>query len=318
MSMKSAAGWGMSRSWVLLALTVLAIAMASCRYQDRANEPARGQSTFASPAEAGRALADAARNDNREQMAAIFGPKSGDLLYTGNAAEDKAALAGFASAYDAMNRWRSLENGNQILLVGANNAVFPIPLHKDAGGKWYFDTVTGEKELSNRTIGRNELAAIDVCAALADAEKEYFAQAHDGVQQYAGKFISDPGKQNGLYWPQEPGKPKSPLGPLVAFATEQGARVQPSLHKPFHGYYFGIMMTQGPWANGGLRDYARSGIMNRGFAFVAYPAQYGVTGVMTFIIDQDRIVYQKDLGSATKDVAPFMSQFNPEPGWTEI
>jgi hypothetical protein len=316
--MRVVTGWVSGRGWMVVALAMLMIVLASCRHTSPGNEPARGQSTFASPAEAGNALADAARNDNREQMSEIFGPESGDLLYTGNAAEDKASLAEFASAYGTMNRWRRLENGSQILLVGANNAGFPIPLRKDASGKWYFDTVAGKAELLNRTIGRNELAAIDVCAALADAENEYFAQAHDGVQQYASKFISDPGKQDGLYWPEAPGKPKSPVGPLVAFATDQGARLQSSLHKPFYGYYFGILRTQGPWAHGGVRDYVRSGIMDRGFAFVAYPAQYGVTGVMTFIIDQDRVIYQKDLGKATKDTAPYLTQFSPEPGWTEV
>jgi hypothetical protein len=306
------------RRWMVFALAAMVIATASCRHNASDNRPARGQSTFASPGEAGKALADAARSDNREPMSALFGPESGDLLYTGNAAEDKASLAGFASAYDTMNRWRNLGNSSQILLVGANNAVFPIPLRKMGSGKWYFDTVAGKAELLNRTIGRDELAAIDVCAALADAQRDYFAQGHDGVPQYAGKFISDPGKQDGLYWPEEPGKPKSPLGPLVAFATEPGARLQPSLHKPFHGYYFQMLKMQGPWANGGLRDYTRSDIMDRGFAFVAYPAQYGVTGVMTFMIDQDRKVYQKDLGAATKDTAPYLSQFNPDPGWTEV
>lgn len=306
------------RRWMVLGLAAMVIVTVSCRHNAADNGLARGQSTFASPAEAGRALADAARTDNREQLSALFGPQSGDLLYTGNAAEDKAALAGFASAYDTMNRWRSLGNRSQILLVGANNAAFPIPLRQTSSGKWYFDAAAGKAELLNRTIGRDELAAIDVCAALADAQKEYFAQAHDGVQQYAGKFISDAGKQNGLYWPEEPGKPKSPVGPLVAFATEQGARLQPGLHKPFYGYYFQMLKMQGPWANGGLRDYMRSGVMDRGFAFVAYPAQYGVTGVMTFLIDQDRKVYQKDLGAATQDTAPYLSQFNPDPTWTEV
>jgi hypothetical protein len=307
--------------WMTVALAALMIALPGCRRHAAAGSgPAHGQRTFDSPDDAGKTLADAARADNEQQMLAIFGPDSRDIIYTGNATQDKIALAQFASAFARMNRWRQLENGSQILLVGVANAAFPIPLKKDTSGQWFFDVAAGKNELFNREIGRNELAAIDICAALADAEVEYFAQTHDAdkEKQYARRFISDPGKENGLYWPEQPGKPKSPIGPLLAYATAEGAKLQPNLHKPFHGYYFGILMTQGPFAHGGLRDYARSGIMNRGFGFVAYPAEYGVTGVMTFIVSQDHVVYQKDIGVTTKDAAPFMGQFNPDSSWTEV
>ncbi|MFZ0795466.1 MAG: DUF2950 family protein [Candidatus Korobacteraceae bacterium] len=297
----------------------LTIALPACRHHaTAAGEPARGQKTFSTPEEAGLAVALAAKNDNQQQMLDIFGPDSKGVFSSGNAEEDKRSFAGFSSAYDRVNRWRKLENGTQILLVDVSNTAFPIPLRKAPSGQWFFDTAEGKNELRNRTVGANELATIDVLGALAYAQNEYFSRDHDGVKQYARKFISDPGKEDGLYWPDAPGKPKSSLGPLVAFATAEGAKLQPSQHKPFHGYYFGLLTTQGYFANGGLKDWVRGGIQNRGFGFVAYPAEYGVTGVMTFVIDQDRMVFQKDLGDATKDQAPFMNQFNPDSNWSEV
>jgi len=306
------------RLWMILALGALTIALPACHHATVAGEPARGQKTFSTPEEAGLAVALAAKNDNQPQMLAIFGPDSKDVFSSGNADEDKRSFAGFASAYDRVNRWRKLENGTEILLVDVSNTAFPVPLRKAPSGQWFFDSAAGKSELRNRTIGGNELATIDVLGALVFAQNEYFSRERDGVKQYARKFISDPGKEDGLYWPDAPGKPKSPLGPLVAFATNEGAKLQPSQHKPFHGYYFGLLTTQGFFANGGLRDYVRGGVQTRGFAFVAYPAEYGVTGVMTFIVDQDRMVFQKDLGDATKTQAPFMNQFNPDSNWAEV
>jgi len=307
------------RFWAGFALALLTMVLPACqRKGPAAAGAARGQSTFASPEDAAKALVDAAKNNSQDQLLAIFGPESKDVIFSGNAAEDKASFAQFASAYGRMNRWRKLENGSQILLVGVSNTAFPIPIRKEPSGKWFFDTPTGKSELFNRDIGRNELANIDVCGVLRIAQMEYFEQEHDGQKQYARKFISEAGKQDGLYWPEQPGKAKSPIGPLLAYATPEGGKLQPSLHKPFYGYYYGILMTQGPFANGGLRDYARSGIMNRGFGFVAYPAKYGVTGVMTFIIDQDGVVFQKDMGATTDDEAPFMRQFNPDGSWSEV
>jgi len=308
------------RSCMALALVALTIALPACsnKHATSANEPARGQKTFSTPEEAGLALALAAKNDNQQQMTALFGPDSKDVISSGNAEEDKRSFAGFASAYDRMNRLRRLENGTEILLVDVSNTAFPIPLRKASSGQWYFDTTLGKAELLNRTIGGNELAAVDILGALTYAQTEYFAQEHEGTKQYARKFISDPGTENGLYWPDAPGKPKSPVGPLVAFATPEGAKLQPSQHKPFHGYYFVLLTTQGFFANGGLKDWVRGGVQTRGFGFIAYPAEYGVTGVMTFIIDQDRSVFQKDLGEATKTQAPFMNQFNPDSNWSEV
>ncbi len=306
------------RSWgAVAALLVIAISLVGCHRKSSGAEAAPGQKTFGSPEEAGRTLAQAANSDDQSGLAALFGPESRTVLYSGDAGEDKAALAAFAADYDRMNRWRKLDDTRQVLLVGPANVAFPVPVRQDSSGRWYFDTAAGRDELLARRIGRNELAIIDVCAALAEAQQEYFAGAHSGVSEYARKFISDTGKQDGLYWASPPGKAKSPLGPAVAFATEEGKK-DPQLHKPFHGYYFGMLTTQGNNAKGGLRDYARGGISNRGFGFVAYPAEYGKSGLMTFIIDREGVVYQKDLGPTTVDQASLMNQFNPDTSWSEV
>ena len=311
-------GLVLTRGYLALGLLTLVTMLPGCHRKLTGGEAATGQKTFASPEEAANALVNAAKTDNQAEMLAIFGPGSKDVIYSGNAEDDKAAFAGFVSAYNAMNRWRKLDNGNRLLLVGAANDPFPIPLRPDRSSKWYFDTAAGKSEMVVRRVGRNELATIDVMAALADAQTEYYGQAHDGVKQYAQKFISDPGKQNGLYWPSVAGKPKSPIGPLVAFATPQGAMVQSDLHRPFHGYYFAMLGSQGANVPGGLKDYIRGGIMNRGFAFVAYPAEYGKTGTMTFLVDHDRVIHQKDLGPTTRDDASIMVKYNPDYGWVEV
>jgi hypothetical protein len=311
----------LARCWVAVALVGLTGFTAGCHKKSAQTEPVAGQKTFASTEEAGKALAEAAQGNNRSELLAIFGSNSETLISSGDAAQDKSSLSGFASDYNAMHRWRKLDNGSQLLVVGVTNTAFAIPVRKSGDNRWFFDMAAGKSELQVRRIGRNELAAIDILAALADAQVEYYSQTHDGVKQYARKFISDPGKLNGLYWPTEPGKPKSPIGPQIAYATREGSKLQAGLHQPFHGYYFGILDTQGASAAGGLRDYhdhVHSGIMTRGFAFVAYPAEYGKSGVMTFIINRDRVVYQKDFGPTTEDKASFMTQFNPEGTWREV
>ena len=208
----------------------------------------------------------------------------------------------------------------QILLVGTDNFSFPIPLRKNDGGQWFFDTAAGKDEILSRRIGRNELAIIDVCNAAADAQAEYFSQLHDGetTKQYALKFISDPGKQNGLYWEATAGQTPSPLGPLAAFAASEGYSTKPDGHKAFHGYYFRILKGQTNNAPGGAKDYVVDGKMVGGFAFAAYPAEYGNSGVMTFIINQDGVLLQKDLGTTTTETVTAMNAFDPDPSWTIV
>ncbi len=309
-----------SRCWLFMLLLALVVALTSCNEQEKPAETQTqaGPKTFATPDDAGKALVDAAKSDGRDAMLAIFGPGSADIIYSGDATADKDAFAGFVSDYDAMHRWRKLDNSSELLLTGTDNKTFPIPLKKNASGQWYFDTAAGKDEILSRRIGRNEMAAIDVCAAIAEAQKEYFSKPHDGAKQYAQKFISDEGKQNGLYWASPEGQPKSPLGPLVAFATGEGYKLQPNLFAPFYGYYFHLLDKQGADAKGGAKSYVVNGKMTGGFAVLAYPAHYGDSGIMTFIINQNDVVYQKDLGKTTSDVASAMTDFNPDKSWKPV
>ena len=316
----SAREFKVARWSVVLALLAWLLLVASCSKQEKSPETQgqAAQKTFASPDDAAKALVEAAKTDNRDAMLAIFGPESKELIYSGDAAADKAAFAGFVSDYDAMQRWRKLDNGSELLLTGADNKTFSIPLVKNAAGQWSFDTAAGKQEILARRIGGNEMAAIDVCAAIATAQLEYFAQRHDGVQQFAQKFISDEGKKNGLYWASPEGQPRSPLGPLVAFATAEGFKIKPGSHEPFHGYYFRMLDQQGPDAKGGSKNYIVNGKMTGGFGVVAYPAQYGDSGIMTFIINQNGVAYQKDLGKTTDEVAAAMTQFDPDKTWKPV
>jgi len=311
-----------NRISVTAAVLLLLFAVASCNQEEKSAEHATqtqaAPKTFASPDDAGKALADAAKTDNREALLSIFGPESKDLIYSGDASKDKTEFAGFVSDYDAMHRWRKLQNGSDLLITGTDNKVFPIPLTKNSAGQWYFDTHAGTEEILARRIGRDENAAIDICATIADAQHEYFSQHHDGVGQYAQQFISDEGKQNGLYWPTVGDQPKSPLGPLVAYATQQGYKVQPNQHQPFYGYYFVMLDKQGADAKGGAKNYIVNGKMTGGFAVVAYPAQYHESGIMTFLVNQSGVVFENDLGKSTNEIAAGMTEFNPDKGWKPV
>jgi hypothetical protein len=289
------------------------ISLASCGKSDK---PA--YKVFASPDDAGQGLLDAAKSGDQNAILAIFGPGSKELISSGDATEDKATVDKFVAAYGVMHRWRKMPDDGQILIIGADNFPFPIPLKKNAAGEWFFDTAAGKDEILSRRIGRNELAVIDICGALFDAEAEYYSQrlADGKTKQFALKFISDAGQKNGLYWDSPEGQPKSPLGPLVAFATNEGYKAKADAHTPFHGYYFHMLTGQGSQAPGGAKDYVVDGKMVKGFAFVAYPAEYGNSGIMTFIASQDGILLQKDLGKTTADIAAAMTKFDPDPSWT--
>jgi hypothetical protein len=275
---------------------------------------------FASPNDAGTALLEAAKSGDQNALLPIFGADSKEIIFSGDVVQDKTEIDKFVGAYGVMHRWRKMADGTQVLLIGADNFAFPIPLKKSATGQWFFDTAAGKDEILARRIGRNELAVIDVCEAVADAQVEYFSQPHDGraTKQFALKFISDPGKQNGLYWESPEGQPRSPLGPLVAFATNEGYSAKPNAPAPLHGYHFHMLTRQGSHAPGGARNYVVNGKMVGGFAFVAYPAEYGNSGVMTFIINQDGVLLQKDLGKTTTETATAMSEFDPDTGWSPV
>jgi hypothetical protein len=295
-----------------LLLLALAISFTSCGKPDKPSIK-----VFASPDEAGVALQAAAKAGDQAAALTIFGPDSKDLIFSGDPVEDKNAAESFAARYEAMHRWRKLPDGSQLLLVGADNFAFPIPLKKNPAGQWFLDTAAGKEEILNRRVGRNELAIIDVCEAVSRAQNEYYSQLHDRAKwkQYAQKFISDPGKQNGLYWQSSPGQPESPLGPLVAFATAEGYSAKPEAHSPFHGYYFHMLNGQTDKARGGAKNYKVDGKMVGGFAFLAYPAEYGNSGIITFMINQDGVLLQKDLGKATTETATAMTEFDPDTSW---
>jgi hypothetical protein len=300
---------------VRLLVLALVFPLAACKKSENPEKPSI--SAFVSPDDAGNALLAAAKSGDKDTLMTIFGPDSKELIFSGDPVQDKNTANLFAAGYGVMHRWRNMPDGSQILLVGADNFPFPIPLKKNGEGKWFFDTAAGKEEVLNRRIGRNELAIIEVCGAVADAEAEYFAKPHDGekAKQFAAKFLSDPGKENGLYWKSPDGQPASRLGPLAASAASEGYSVKTEGHTAFHGYYFRLLKGQTDKAPGGAKDYVVNGKMTGGFALVAYPAEYGNSGVMTFTINQDGVLLQKDLGRTTTETATAMSEFDPDPGW---
>jgi hypothetical protein len=273
---------------------------------------------FATPEEAIRSLVEAAKLGNLEMMLAIFGPDGRELAAVSDPATARMNLKVFTVAAAEQMRLDDAGPNRKTLVIGNENWPFPVPLVQAADG-WRFDTAAGKEEILARRVGRNELAVIETCRAYVTAQKRYALQGHDGKPAglYAMTFASDPGKENGLYWPAARGQKLSPLGELVAQAAEgrqvntTGSR-QPS---PFQGYYFKILTAQGPSAPGGARNYLVEGVMSGGFALVAWPAQYAVTGVMTFVVNQDGVVLEKDLGNDTSTVAEKMTAYSPDKTW---
>ena len=303
---------------IRLLLLAFIIPLAACKKSETPEKPSI--SVFATPEDAASALLAAAKSSDQNALIAIFGPDSKELINSGDAVQDKNTANAFVAGYAEMHRWRKMPDDAQMLLVGADNFPFPIPLKKNADGKWFFDTAAGKEEVLNRRIGRNELTIIAACNAAVDAQGGYYSHPHDGqpAKLFAAKFISDPGKQNGLYWQATDGQPQSPLGPLAAFATAEGYTAKPEGHTTFHGYYFRMLKGQTDKAPGGAKDYVVNGKMTGGFAFVAYPAEYGNSGVMTFMINQDGVLLQKDLGKTSTETATAMNEFNPDDSWTIV
>ena len=277
-----------------------------------------GQKTFGTPQDAGKALFDAVQSNGTADDIVVLGASAASLVSSGDEVQDKNNRETFLKRYQQMNRWAAESNGNETLYIGAENWPFPIPLKKDSAGQWYFDTKEGAQEILFRRIGRNEMNAIEVMEGLANAQQDYFQQLHDGstVHQYAQRILSEEGKQNGLYWKVEPGQPESPIGPLVAHATAQGYGAAGGKPEPFHGYFYHTLKAQGPHARGGAKSYLVDGNMTGGFAFVAYPAEYRNSGVMTFLVDKDGVVFQKDLGPNTVEIGKSMTSCNPDKTWT--
>lgn len=275
------------------------------------------QQTFGSPDEAVKALMAAVKAHDDKSMLAVLGSGAKKAIYSGDAVADRAGRERFAAAYDEGNKLDLQGDAKAILSVGKDAWSFPIPVVK-AGDGWRFDAKQGAEEILNRRIGRNELSTIQVLGAYVDAQREYYLAnpVKDKLLQYAQKVVSSKGKRDGLYYPTREGEAPSPLGQLFASATAAGykgdAQGKPI---PYYGYYYRILKAQGPDAKGGAYDYMARGKMIGGFAMVAYPATYGSSGIMTFIVNHDGTVYEKDLGPATAAAAQKMTKFNPDKSW---
>ena len=283
--------------------------------------PASGaitQRRFASLDEAAQALVNAARAGDRKAMLAILGEDGKGLISSGDEVADRNAGARFVAEYDAKHQFEG-GGGKVVLVVGRDDFPFPIPLVPD-GPSWRFDTAAGREEIINRRIGQNELYAIQTCLAYVDAQREYYAldPDRDAALHYAQKITSSPGKRDGLYWPTKAGEASSPLGPLVARARAEGYSRRADGPVAYWGYYYRILTAQGKDAPGGAYGYLAHGRLMGGFALVAFPATYGVSGVMTFIVNQDGLVYQKNLGSNTTAIARAMREFNPDSTWKKV
>ena len=299
------------KAHIWLSLIVIAgMSFTGCSRKAQVTSDISEQTTFATPAEAGEALQTASRAHDDGVLSKILGEGSAAILSSGDPAEDKASIDAFTKKYDRMNRWVTLTDGSEILYVGVDNYPFPIPLAKNASGKWYFDTAAGEDELLARRIGRNELLAIDATVAIAKAQELYLKSSHNGYPagRYAQQILSTPGTKDGLYWDASKGEAPSPLKQLSGFAPNASS-TNPQV---FHGYTFRMLTSQETRS----KDDLRAGRVTEDFAIIASPVEYADSGIMTFISNREGVVYQKDLGKKTAEVAASIKEYNPADGWT--
>jgi hypothetical protein len=310
-------------SWQLGVTITLALLLVICAGYIPAQAAAKGvqHKTYVSPEEAVKSLVDAVKSDDAKALRAILGPESEKVISSGDDVADQEGRKKFVKAYEEKNKIEMVSDTKAMLSIGEKDWPLPIPIVKK-GQKWSFDTKAAKVEISNRRIGRNELSTIQVCLAYVDAQMEYALKDNDGdgLFEYAQKFWSDPGKKNGLYWETKEGEDSSPFGLLVAEAAKAGygklkSSNQPS---PYHGYYLKILKSQGKNAPGGAYDYVVKDNMIGGFALVAYPAQYGNSGVMTFIVNQAGAVYQKNLKKHTAKIAQAIKLFDPDKTWKKV
>ena len=279
---------------------------------------ALAQEQFTTPEDAVGALVDAAKSQDQKNLLTVLGPDGKAVVNSGDPVADANARESFVSAYDIKHELELEGDGSQTLIIGNDDFPFPIPL-VNKGGKWQFDAKAGLDEILRRRIGRNELATIQVALAYVQAQNEYAAldPAGLGSHVYAQRIVSRPGKKDGLYWPTAESEAPSPLGDLAAKASAEGYKAGQT-PIPYHGYYYRILTRQGPNASGGAYDYLAKGKMIGGFALVAYPAQYGNSGIMTFMVNQDGTVFQKDLGLQTDKLARKIESFDPDQTWTRV
>jgi len=299
----------------LFGLMIFLASFSSLTIQHAAAQQA-SQRTFDSAGKAAAAMFDAAKTGDTNALMQIFGPNSKELLSSGDPVADKNNREQIVKKYEEMHRLVVEPDKTVALYIGSENWPFPIPI-VEKNGVWFFDTAKGKQEVLFRRIGRNETFTIDTLQSLVDAQKEYASTTHDqdNVKQYAQRILSDDGKHNGLYWKAAPGEPLSPIGPLIAEATREGYE-KSAKPVPFHGYYYRALTSQGKDAPGGAMSYMTDGKLTKGFAFIAYPAEYRNSGVVTFIVGKDGQVYQRDLGTNTATIAASMKEFNPDKTWT--
>ena len=290
-----------------LTAAVFALAIASV---------ANAQQSFKTAEEAVDALVSAARTGDRKGVLTVLGRDGADIVSSGDATADASARNRVVEAYDAKHQVVIEGTDKAVLIIGREDWTFPIPLvRKDS--TWRFDTAAGREEILYRRIGRNELSAIQACLAYVDAQQEYAERGVAGNGVYAQHIVSRPGNKDGLYWPAQSSEDESPLGELAASAATEGYRVGPQ-RAPYHGYYYKVLTRQGPNASGGALDYVVRGRMIGGFALVAYPAEYRNSGVMTFLVNHQGNVYEKDLGPNTARIAAGMTAFNPDNTWRRV
>ncbi len=297
----------------LAALAAVAFLFMMC-FPTRSVAQQPDRKTFSSPEEASKALVTAMRSNDERALLEILGPAGKPIVSSGDETEDADSRARFVQKYEQMHRLVREPDGTTTLYIGAENWPTPIPL-MNKGNSWYFDTEAGEKEILFRRIGRNEMSAIRVCQQLVAAQKEYYASHNE----YAQRIFSDAGQHNGLYWKVAEGEPESPIGPLVAAAAYEGyPEHQSGVPTPYRGYYYHILTRQGKNGPDGAKSYIVNGKMTDGFAFLAYPAEYRSSGVMTFIVGQDGVVYQKDLGKKTQALAKAVKEYSPDTTWQKL
>jgi DUF2950 family protein len=296
---------------------ILSIAVSALSALSSVSAAPANQRTFSSPEQAAEALAAAWRNGGREGLLAIFGPPGEKLVSSGDLVAERQARERLASSYDEGHRLQTEGEHRAVILLGKDEWPYPIPLVREGAG-WHFDVKAGAEQIIDRRIGRNELNAIQVCRAYVEAQRDFAAKNRlgDGSYGYAQKVVSSEGKHDGLYWRTAQGEEESPLGPLVAAAEAQGyGTASAEGQAPFHGYFYRILTRQGKHVPGGARNYIVNGHLSAGFALVAFPAKYGDSGVMTFVVNQDGIVFEKNLGRNTTEIARHMTQYDPDKTW---
>ena len=278
------------------------------------------RTTFATPEAGVAALIDAARKNDQAALESILGPGSREVVSSGDAVADAAGREDFVAAYDAKSNLVAVNDDTRTLQIGETDWPLPIPLVRE-GSMWHFDLAAGRDELINRRIGRNELNAIEAALAFVDAEQDYASEDRDGdmILEYAQRFVSTPGMKDGLYWPVQAGEEESPLGPEFAEARAEGYQLETAVPGgAYYGYRYKILTSQGPAAMGGAYDYVIDGNMIAGVGLVGYPAEYGVSGIASFIVNHDGVVYQKDLGPETAMVGAAMTVFDPDDTWQPV